>query len=140
VDGSAVGLENALWLAGLQVVTIGTLVADLGEHVPTAGSQDTVVLISVHLPAAIRARAHARAAPAPASGGLLVIEAYTPGQLASASGGQKQRDVLYEEPMPRDDFADLEWNPLVQQEVFLGEGRLDGGHAAVIRGIGRRPC
>lgn len=139
VDGSAVGLEKARRLAAQRGVTIATTVADLADHLPAAGAYDAVALIFVHLPPSLRARVHARAAAALAPGGLLVLEAFTPAQLALASGGPRQRELLYDAGLLRQDFAGLEWDPLVEEEVDLDEGPLHRGRAAVVRGIARRP-
>ena len=138
VDASAVGLEKARRLAVARGVAVATVLADLADHVPPADAYDAVALTFVHLPPALRAAVHARAAAALRPGGLLVIEAFTPAQLAHSSGGPKAPELLYTADLLRGDFPTLEWDPLLEVEVELDEGPLHSGRAAVVRGCGRR--
>jgi SAM-dependent methyltransferase len=138
VDGSPVGLEKARRLAALHGVGLRTTVADLQEHVPEAGRHDAVVLVFLHLPPALRQVVHARAAAALAPGGLVVVEAFTPRQLAFSSGGPRQADMLYEPATLRSDFPGVAWEVVEEHEVDLDEGPLHQGRAAVVRARGRR--
>jgi SAM-dependent methyltransferase len=138
VDGSAVGLEKARRLAAQRGVVIATEVADLADHRLEPASADAVVLIFLHLPPALRAAVHARAAAALRPGGLLVLEAFTPAQLPLQSGGPKQADLLYTAALLRQDLPGLAWAPLEEVETVLDEGPLHQGRAAVVRGVGVR--
>jgi len=138
VDGSSVGLEKAQRLAATRGVTIQATVTDLATFVPALGAYDAVVLIFVHLPLPLRALVHARAQAALAPGGVLVIEAFTPRQLAFTSGGPKQVEALYEPETLRQDFPGIAWDVLREEEIELDEGPLHRGKAAVVRGLGRR--
>ena len=138
IDGSAVGLAKAQALAARQGVTIATTVADLADFVPAPAAYDAVVLVYLHLPPALRAVVHARAAAALRPGGLLVLEAFTPAQLGFTSGGPRQADMLYTAELLRADFPGLAWEPLVEEELELDEGPLHQGRAAVVRALGRR--
>lgn len=139
VDGSAVGLSKARRLAQARGVSLATTVADLADYRPEAGAYQAVVLIYVHLPPALRATVHARAEAALAPGGALILEAYTPRQLAHASGGPKDPAMLYEPATLRADFPGLAWEVLREASLDLDEGPLHRGLAAVVRGLGRRP-
>jgi SAM-dependent methyltransferase len=138
VDGSSVGLAKAERLARDRGVAIRTTVADLADYVPEPGAYDLVVLIFLHLPPALRALVHARAEAALAPGGLLVLEAFTPRQLAYSSGGPKQADALYQAEALRLDLPGIAWEVLREEEIELDEGPLHRGRAAVVRGLGRR--
>lgn len=138
VDGSAVGLAKAERLARAQGVAITTTVADLADYRPDAGAYDAVLLIFLHLPPALRAAVHARAGSALAPGGLLVLEAFTPRQLAFKSGGPRDGAMLYDEALARADFPGLAWDTLREEEIELDEGPLHQGRGAVVRGVGRR--
>ena len=138
VDGSRVGLEKARRLATARGVTLEVTVADLASFVPAPGAYDAVVLIFVHLPQPLRALVHARAEAALAPGGVLVLEAFTPRQIAFSSGGPKQLEALYEPEDLRQDFPGIAWEVLREEEVELDEGPLHRGKAAVVRGLGRR--
>ncbi|MFT3917344.1 MAG: methyltransferase domain-containing protein [Anaeromyxobacteraceae bacterium] len=138
VDSSPVGLAKARALAEDHRVTIATTVADLAVHEPDERAYDTVVLVYVHLPPTLRPAVHARAAAALRKGGLLVLEAFTPAQLAFTSGGPKQPDWLFTAAMLREDFPGLAWDPLLEEELELDEGPGHRGRAAIVRGVGRR--
>jgi len=137
MDGSSVGLEKARRLAATRGVELMTVVADLADYQPEAGAYDALVLIFVHLPPPLRAEVHARAQAALRPGGLLILEAFTPRQLAFSSGGPKDAALLYERDVIRRDFPWLAWDPLREEEIDLDEGPLHQGRAAVLRGLGR---
>jgi SAM-dependent methyltransferase len=138
VDGSPVGLEKARRLAAASGVSLATTVADLADHVPAPSTFDAVVLVFLHLPPALRPVVHARAAAALRPGGLVVLEAFNPAQLAHASGGPRQLDMLYAATTIRSDFPGVEWEELLDVEEDLDEGPLHQGRAALVRGLGRR--
>ena len=138
VDGSSVGLAKAARLAATRGVPLRTTVADLADHVPVPGRHGAVVLVFVHLPPALRRTVHARAAAALAPDGVVLLEAFTPRQLALSSGGPRQADMLYDPAGIRGDFPGVVWEVLEEVELDLDEGPLHQGRAAVVRGIGRR--
>ncbi len=138
VDGSSVGLAKAQRLASTRGVTLQATVAELATFVPVPGAYDAVVLIFLHLPPPLRALVHARAEAALAPGGVVVLEAFTPRQLAFTSGGPKQLGALYEPEALRLDLPGIAWEVLREEEIELDEGPLHRGKAAVVRGLGRR--
>jgi len=138
VDGSSVGLEKAQRLATARGVTIQATVADLASFVPAPSAYDAVVLIFVHLAPPLRFLVHARAQAALAPGGVVILEAFTPRQIAFTSGGPKQLEALYEPEALRLDFPWIAWDVLREEEIELDEGPLHRGKAAVVRGLGRR--
>jgi SAM-dependent methyltransferase len=138
VDGSAVGLAKAQRLAAERGVALATTVADLAAYRPEPKSWDAVILIFLHLPPPLRAAVHAGAEAALVPGGRLVIEAFTPRQLALSSGGPRQAELLYEVATLRGDFPVITWEELREEEIELDEGPLHRGRAAVVRGLGHR--
>ncbi len=74
----------------------------------------------------------------PVPGGVVVLEAFTPRQLAFTSGGPKQLGALYEPEALRLDLPGIAWEVLREEEIELDEGPLHRGKAAVVRGLGRR--
>jgi SAM-dependent methyltransferase len=138
VDGSAVGLAKAQRLAAERGVGLATRVADLAAYRPEPASWDAVVLVFVHLPPSLRTAVHAGAQAALVPGGLLVIQAFTPRQLAFSSGGPRQPELLYEEATLRADFPGISWEELLEEEIELDEGPLHRGRAAAVHGLGRR--
>lgn len=137
VDGSPVGLAKAERLAASRGVRIRTTVADLAAFVPEPGRYGAVVLVFLHLPPSLRPVVHARAAAALAPGGVLVVEAFSPRQLAFTSGGPRQPDMLYDAATLRGDFPGVAWESLGELETDLDEGPLHQGRASIVRGVGR---
>lgn len=136
VDGSSAGVEKALRLAARLGVALDAKVADLNDFVPTPGRFDGVVLVFAHMAEPLRRLVHGRAEAALAPGGRLILEAFTPRQLAFKSGGPKQLDMLQEPASVRADFPGLTWEALEETEVELDEGPFHQGRASVVRGVG----
>jgi SAM-dependent methyltransferase len=136
-DASPVGLEKARRLAAARGVEVETVVADLATWSPEPRAFDGVVLVYLHLPPALRPAVHAAAAAALRPGGAILLEAFTPRQLAFSSGGPRQPDWLYEPEALRGDFPGVAWDVLEEVEIELVEGTFHAGRAAVVRGAGR---
>ena len=139
VDASQVGLQKARALAASRGVALATEWGDLTDWAPQAGSLDAVVLVYTHLPGVIRQSAHRRLAQGLRPGGWLILEAFHPAQLAHASGGPKDPDMLYTPEQLDADFAGLLTPVLVWHgETTLSEGPGHQGLAHVTRWVGQR--
>lgn len=138
VDISEVGVARSRALAAESGVHVDTLVADLKTWAPPPGAFDAVVLMYLHMPAAMRAAVHRNVAAALRSGGLLLLEAFHPAQLGRASGGPKEIDLLYSLEDVRADFKELLDEVSGEElEVLLDEGPGHQGMAMVTRYRGR---
>ena len=139
IDASARGVEKALALAARQGVRldarVGLFPADLGDD----RDFDAVVLVFVHVPAALRGPLHAAAVDRLAPRGLLVLEAFTPEQLAYGTGGPRDPGMLFTAEQLAQDFAGLALEHLAPTVIALDEGPGHQGPAAVVRALGRRP-
>jgi SAM-dependent methyltransferase len=140
VDASAVGLRKAERLAGEKGVSIATVVSDLEHYAIVPGAWDAVVLIFCHLPMPLRRQVHRAVVEGLRPGGVLVLEGYTPAQLALRTGGPPVRELLYTAEELREDFAGLELPILRELEREVIEGRLHTGRAAVVQLLGRKPA
>jgi SAM-dependent methyltransferase len=138
VDGSAVGLQKARRLAAERNVSIGTTVMDLAAFRTGPEPFDAVVLVFLHLPPGLRESVHGAAEASLRPGGVLIVEAFTPRQLAFASGGPRQAELLYTPELLRADLPGISWVVLEESRVDLDEGPLHRGPAAVVRGVGLR--
>ena len=138
VDGSSVGLAKAKRLSATRGVEITTAVADLETWAPAVGGFDAVLLMYLHLPPTVRRRVHTMAWTSLRPGGIVILEAFTPRQLANSSGGPKQADMLYEPAVLRDDFPGVTWDVLEEIDTDIDEGPLHRGRAALVRGVGER--
>jgi SAM-dependent methyltransferase len=138
VDGSAVGLAKARALADRKGVSIRTLVADLAQFEPEPGRYDAVVSIFAHLPSGLRGKLYPLLERALKPGGLLVLEAYTPAQLAYESGGPKDEDWLMNSVKIKTEFPNLEPVILRERERDVLEGNFHFGRSAVVQFVGRK--
>lgn len=87
VDLTHAGLDKANRLATAKDVSITAIVADLADFDLGEDRWDLIVSIFAHMPPTIRRPLHGRIAPALASDGRFVLEAYTPDQVDSDTGG-----------------------------------------------------
>jgi SAM-dependent methyltransferase len=122
VDQSAVGMDKAQRRARERGLKLRAQAADLHDFDADDCSFDVISSIFVHLPRSLRARVHERIGAWLKSGGVYVLEAYAPNQIARNTGGPKDPSLL----------ASL--------EVILGElavnGRLEiEHHAALVRNV-----
>ena len=75
----------------------------------------------------------------PKSGGLLIIQGYTPNQLEYGTGGPKQIENLYTRAMLERAFAEFRILKIVEEECEIHEGTSHGGMSAVINLIATKP-
>lgn len=139
VDQSAVGLAKAERLAALRSVRITTVVSDLARFDIGDGAWSGIVATFAHLPPAVRRDVHARVVRGLVPGGLLILEAYTPGQLGRGTGGPKERELCMTLSGLRGELGGLDFevgNECVREVV---EGTGHTGPGAVVQVAARRP-
>jgi SAM-dependent methyltransferase len=144
VDLSDVGQRKAQRLAAERKVSITTVHADLTRWTWPVARFDVVVSIFLHLPSSVRRVVHRAMLAALRPGGLLVIEAFRPEQLAykekhGSSGGPPVEDMLFTPEMLREDFEGAEALELEALDVDMGSDGPHRGLTAVVRGVFRRP-
>jgi len=103
----------------------------------TENLYDAIGLIYAHFPKTIRPDAHKKMASLLKPGGTIILEGFAKQQLGLSSGGPKNEEMLFSINMIKKEFPDIDFNILVQKEIFLNEGRYHKGIAQVIqmRGI-----
>ncbi len=72
-------------------------------------------------------------------GGVLILQGYTPRQLAYGTGGPRVEENLYTEPMLRAAFGDWQIEHLAEEDVEMAEGAGHSGLSAVIGLVARKP-
>lgn len=72
------------------------------------------------------------------SGGLLILQGYTPKQLQYGTGGPKEIENLYTRAMIEQAFGDLHDVAITEEEREIHEGTAHGGMSAVIGLTGRK--
>lgn len=139
VDGSEVGLRNALELARERGVAISTIHADLSEFDIAPEQWEGIISCYCHIPAAIRIKLHHAAVRGLKSGGVFVMEAYSKEQLAYSTGGPPSMDLLISLDDLMRELAGLEFVHAVTAERIVQEGCRHTGLASVVQVIGVKP-
>ena len=133
VDASAVGLSKAQRLAEERGVTIETRVADLGDFNIEPNSWDAIISIFCHLPSGIRSSVHHKVVAGLRTGGVFVLEAYTPTQLKLKTGGPPTADMLMTLNLLRTELAGLRFIHARELERDVIEGKFHTGRGAVVQ-------
>ncbi|WP_043740694.1 class I SAM-dependent methyltransferase [Thioalkalivibrio nitratireducens] len=139
VDASPVGLAKAKRLAVQRGVRIDTEVADLDVYRIEPESWHLIVSIFCHLPAPVRRTLHRQVVQGLRPGGRLILEAYTPAQLALGTGGPSDASLMMTLDELRTELAGLEFEHAREYEREVHEGRLHTGHGAVVQVVAVRP-
>ena len=138
VDLSPISVERAQKASRDAGVDMTIECADLSTWNWPVAQFDAVACVFPHLPPEVRASVHRNVLEALKPGGLLIFEAFTPGQLRHSSGGPKQVELLYTADILRQDFHAAEALELEEAEIQLDEGRMHRGPAAVVRAVFRK--
>lgn len=138
VDLSSVGLAKARALADARGVILTTEVADLSTYEPGRACWDAVVSIWAHLPPEARRELHERVVEAMVPGGLLLLEAYTPDQLALGTGGPRDAAMTMTPDGLRAELPGLVFERLEAVERDVHEGRYHQGRSAVVQVVARK--
>lgn len=138
-DISAVGVAKARILAERRGVAVHFAVADCDSYVWPEAAFDGVAAIFIQFADPIlRDRLFSRMVASLKPGGLLVLQGYTPQQLAFGTGGPPWASHLYTAALLREAFADLDLLALEEYEADLNEGAGHRGRSALIGIVARR--
>ncbi|WP_126453575.1 SAM-dependent methyltransferase [Sulfuriflexus mobilis] len=133
VDASSVGLAKARELARQQGVSIETCHVDLDDFVIEADHWQGIVSVFCHVPAALRRRLHAAVVAGLAPGGMLILEAYTPAQIALNTGGPRDPALCMQADELREELDGLRILHALETERELVEGKYHHGIGAVVQ-------
>ena len=139
VDSSAVGLEKAERLANERGVPITTVTADLAHYEIEPDSWDAVVSIFAHVPPDVRRPLHRKIVQGLHSGGMLVLEAYTPEQIKLGTGGPPVPEMTMTLAALREELSGLTFRHAVELEREVLEGRYHTGKGAVVQVVAVKP-
>ncbi|SNB46741.1 cyclopropane-fatty-acyl-phospholipid synthase family protein [Geobacter sp. DSM 9736] len=139
VDSSPVGLAKAERLAVEHGVKIETVCADLAAFDPGEGQWDAVVSIFCHLPQHLRRELHRKVVKGLRSGGVFVLEGYTPAQLKLRTGGPPTEDMMMTLADLKEELAELQFEHGTELEREVVEGTLHTGRGAVVQVLARKP-
>jgi len=133
VDQSEMGLAKARKLAAARGVQVATVLADLERYSIAANAWAGIVATFAHLPPPLRRRVHREAALGLQPGGVFVLEAYTPAQLAFGTGGPKAPELLMTLAALREELSGLELLVAQELEREVVEGDGHTGRSAVVQ-------
>ena len=139
VDQAETGMAKARRLAAAHGVTITTVTADLADYAIEVGAWAGIVATFAHLPPALRQRVHRSVAVGLQPGGVFVLEAYTPAQLAFGTGGPQAPELLMTLAGLRGELPGLEFQIARELERDVTEGTCHTGRGAVVQILARRP-
>lgn len=139
VDSSVVGLRKAAALAEERGVSIEIIHADLNHFDPGTGVWDAIVSIFVPLPSEQRVQLHSKVIRALRPGGVYLMEAYRPQQLAYGTGGGDNIDCMQSVTTVAKELEGLDSLHLCEIERDVVEGSYHTGLAAVLQLIARKP-
>lgn len=138
VDQSSVGLEKARVLAQSRHVAIDTIAADISRYDMGEQVWDCIVSIFFHIPPDLQAIIYPNVIRALKPGGLLILESYTPKQLAFGTGGPPVAELMLTEAIARSAFSSLTLQRCEELERPVVEGIGHTGQAAVLQVVGRK--
>ena len=141
VEFAPAAIAKAHRLAAQCGVSINIVQADLATWDWGGPRFDVVVGVFFQFACpALRAAIFRRMQDVLLPGGLLLIEGYTPAQLAHGTGGPPHVENLYTEALLREAFAAMEILHLAEYEAELAEGSCHVGISAVIDLVARKPA
>lgn len=140
IDLSATGLAKAQTLASQRGVALTTEAADLAAYAIAPGAWSGIVAIFMHLPPELRRDVLARVAAGLRPGGVFVMEAYTPAQLAFGTGGPKDPALTPTLELLRAELPGLDFEIGRELERDVHEGGGHTGRSAVVQILARRPA
>jgi hypothetical protein len=138
VDRSQVGMDKAQALARERGVSIETVVCSIEDLELTEGEWQGVVSVFFHLPRELRGRVHRSLMEGLATGGVLILEAFTPRQPEFGTGGPSDPEKLVTLADLRSELEGLEF--LVGREIErdVHEGRMHTGRSSVVQVVAMR--
>jgi len=115
-----------------------TVVTDLTAFAVTPNHWSAIVAIFAHLPPPLRRATFAAAVAGLRPGGVFLLEAYTPAQLAHGTGGPKDPTLLMSLTDLRTELSGLtlELGQEIERDVIEGHGHT--GRAAVVQIVARK--
>lgn len=136
VDASAAGIAKCEALAKERGVEVNAIVNDLSDFKIEQESWDAIVSIFCHLPPALRQLVHKDVVAGLKSDGVLVLEAYTPEQLALGTGGPQVVDMTMTLNHLNTELKGLNFIHAVEKQREVIEGIYHTGTGAVVQVIG----
>lgn len=140
IDVSPLALEKANKLAAERGVMLETEAADVLNWDWPEAAYDLVAAIFIQFaPPPERDRIIAGIRHTLKSGGVLMLQGYTPKQIEYGTGGPPSAANMYTPELLRDWFGDWEILHLAEHESFISEGSHHHGMSALVDLVARKP-
>ena len=140
-DISCIGVEKARQLARAENVEVNFSVADCQSWDWDAQKFDIIAAIFIQFADPVmRKKLFSQMIGALNSGGIIILQGYTPKQLEYKTGGPGLIDHLYTEDLLRKEFSDLEFINLSVYDAELKEGSQHAGMSALIGMVAKKQC
>ncbi|MEO7190867.1 MAG: class I SAM-dependent methyltransferase [Vicinamibacterales bacterium] len=138
VDGSEMGLQKVRALASARGVEIRTEQARLEDYQIAPAQWAVILCFFVHMEASVREAVFRAAVDGLQPGGMFVLEAFGPGQLAHGTGGPKEATRLASLSQLQRELDGLEWVIAREGDRMLAEGIYHSGLSSTVQLLGRR--
>jgi SAM-dependent methyltransferase len=140
IDFSPTAQKKARALAAERKVSVNFIQTDVHAwHYPEAAFDVVVEIFAQFSTPAERQVKWAAMRRALKSGGLLILQGYTPKQLDYGTGGPKELDRLYTPALLKQTFGDFRDLKITEEELEMREGAAHAGMSAVIGLTGKKP-
>jgi SAM-dependent methyltransferase len=138
IEQSEKGVGKTLRLALQRGVIVMAERGELETFHIQPNSWDLVVSIFAHTPQELRRKLHRQVVAGLKPGGVFVLEAYTPAQIAKNTGGPKDASLMPTAEMLRSELAGLVFDRIEEVEREVVEGSLHTGTAHVVQVVAHR--
>jgi SAM-dependent methyltransferase len=138
IEQSEKGVGKTLRLALQRGVIVMAERGELETFHIQPNSWDLVVSIFAHTPQELRRKLHRQVVAGLKPGGVFVLEAYTPAQIANNTGGPKDASLMPTAEMLRSELAGLVFDHIEEVEREVVEGSLHTGTAHVVQVVAHR--
>jgi SAM-dependent methyltransferase len=138
IEQSEKGVGKTLRLALQRGVIVMAERGELETFHIQPNSWDLVVSIYAHTPQELRRKLHRQVVAGLKPGGVFVLEAYTPAQIANNTGGPKDASLMPTAELLRSELAGLVFDRIEEVERDVVEGSLHTGTAHVVQVVAHR--
>ena len=137
VDWSEVGLAKLSTWAKSEGLTVETVCGDINKFDFGSQNWDGIVSIWFHQPSGERKELYPKIERALTSGGVFLLESYTPKQLSFKTGGPQDVDMLVHATELKSSLNKLQIEHCLETERDIHEGRGHNGRSAVVQLVAR---
>ena len=140
LDSSSVAKRKALKLAKEKQVSFDYINCDISQFTFHTNYWDGIVSVFFPLPPTLRRQLYNNIQRALRPGGILIVEAYTPDQIAFGTGGGSDPSTMQTKKSLEEDLAGMSFIHLEEKEREVYEGSFHTGLSSVVQCIAAKPA